>query len=75
MSGAASLQKDRNFIAVIGDEVSLAIYLIIVYQTLVNFTFNQDSVTGLLLAGIGNVNQQQKRNFLVVDASMYSLAE
>ncbi|KAI9477925.1 MAG: F subunit of V-type ATPase [Benjaminiella poitrasii] len=48
MSGAtAALQKDRNFIAVIGDE---------------------DSVTGLLLAGIGNVNQQQKRNFLVVDA-------
>ncbi|KAL9555389.1 H(+)-transporting V1 sector ATPase subunit F [Mucor bainieri] len=47
MSGTAALQKDRNFIAVIGDE---------------------DSVTGLLLAGIGNVNQQQKRNFLVVDA-------
>ncbi|KAI8966962.1 F subunit of V-type ATPase [Mycotypha africana] len=47
MSGGASLQKDRNFIAVIGDE---------------------DSVTGLLLAGIGHVNQQQKRNFLVVDA-------
>ncbi|CAO3686292.1 hypothetical protein G6F70_000973 [Rhizopus microsporus] len=45
--GGAALQKDRNFIAVIGDE---------------------DSVTGLLLAGIGNVNQQQKRNFLVVDA-------
>ncbi|EIE78481.1 hypothetical protein G6F46_005853 [Rhizopus delemar] len=45
--GVAALQKDRNFIAVIGDE---------------------DSVTGLLLAGIGNVNQQQKRNFLVVDA-------
>ncbi|CEG73241.1 Putative V-type proton ATPase subunit F [Rhizopus microsporus] len=48
--GGAALQKDRNFIAVIGDE---------------------DSVTGLLLAGIGNVNQQQKRNFLVVDASKY----
>ncbi|KAG0169128.1 H(+)-transporting V1 sector ATPase subunit F [Apophysomyces sp. BC1034] len=47
MSGGATLQKDRNFIAVIGDE---------------------DSVTGLLLAGIGHVNQQQKRNFLVVDA-------
>ncbi|KAI8087104.1 F subunit of V-type ATPase [Thamnidium elegans] len=47
MSGAAALQKERNYIAVIGDE---------------------DSVTGLLLAGIGHVNQQQKRNFLVVDA-------
>ncbi|CAO3672987.1 unnamed protein product [Umbelopsis ramanniana] len=48
MSGGTSLQKDRNLIAVIGDE---------------------DSVTGLLLAGIGHTNQQQKKNFLVVDAS------
>ncbi|CAO3672983.1 unnamed protein product [Umbelopsis ramanniana] len=47
MSGGTSLQKDRNLIAVIGDE---------------------DSVTGLLLAGIGHTNQQQKKNFLVVDA-------
>ncbi|EXX69261.1 Vma7p [Rhizophagus irregularis DAOM 197198w] len=38
--------KDRNFIAVIGDE---------------------DSVTGLLLAGIGHVNGP-KKNFLVVDS-------
>ncbi|CAI2163232.1 10069_t:CDS:2 [Funneliformis geosporum] len=37
--------KDRNFIAIIGDE---------------------DSVTGLLLAGIGHVNGP-KKNFLVVD--------
>ncbi|KAG2218587.1 hypothetical protein INT45_013641, partial [Circinella minor] len=47
MSSGTSANKDRNFLAVIGDE---------------------DSVTGLLLAGIGHVNQQQKRNFLVVDA-------
>ncbi|KAJ2920215.1 hypothetical protein MD484_g80, partial [Candolleomyces efflorescens] len=39
--------KDRNLIAVIGDE---------------------DSITGLLLAGIGHVNEQQKKNFLVVDS-------
>ncbi|CAG8509174.1 5263_t:CDS:2 [Paraglomus brasilianum] len=39
--------KDRNFVAVIGDE---------------------DSVTGLLLAGVGHINTQQKPNFLVVDA-------
>ncbi|KAI9280483.1 F subunit of V-type ATPase [Sporodiniella umbellata] len=45
--GIAALQKDRNFIAVIGDE---------------------DSVTGLLLAGIGNINQQQKKNYMIVDA-------
>ncbi|CAO3609477.1 F subunit of V-type ATPase [Cunninghamella echinulata] len=47
MSSEKNAQKDRNFLAVIGDE---------------------DTVTGLLLAGIGHVNQQQKRNFLVVDA-------
>ena len=29
----------------------------------------QDSVTGLLLAGIGNVDAQQKKNFLIVDGS------
>ncbi|KAF7978923.1 hypothetical protein HWV62_44460 [Athelia sp. TMB] len=39
--------KDRNLLAVIGDE---------------------DSITGLLLAGIGHVNEHQKKNFLVVDA-------
>jgi len=38
--------KDRNLIAVIGDE---------------------DSITGLLLAGIGHINQQSKKNFLIVD--------
>lgn len=31
----------------------------------------QDSVTGLLLAGIGNVDQQQKKNFLIVDGSEF----
>ena len=30
---------------------------------------SQDSITGLLLAGIGHVNEQQKKNFLVVDSS------
>ncbi|KJA26047.1 hypothetical protein HYPSUDRAFT_52772 [Hypholoma sublateritium FD-334 SS-4] len=39
--------KDRNLIAVIGDE---------------------DSITGLLLAGIGHVTDHGKKNFLVVDA-------
>jgi len=29
----------------------------------------KDSVTGLLLAGIGHVDNQQKKNFLIVDAS------
>jgi len=39
--------KDRNLIAVIGDE---------------------DSITGLLLAGVGHIDEHQKKNFLVVDA-------
>jgi len=43
----ASSFKDRNLIAVIGDE---------------------DSITGLLLAGIGHINEHQKKNFLVVDS-------
>ncbi|KAI9144628.1 ATPase, V1 complex, subunit F [Paraphysoderma sedebokerense] len=38
--------KDRNLIAVIGDE---------------------DTVTGLLLAGVGHIDVRQKRNFLIVD--------
>ena len=29
----------------------------------------QDSITGLLLAGIGHVNDHQKKNFLIVDSS------
>ncbi|KAL2834463.1 ATPase, V1 complex, subunit F [Aspergillus cavernicola] len=48
MAGAVAY-KDRQFLAVIGDE---------------------DSVTGLLLAGIGHVTDppEAQRNFLVVDA-------
>ncbi|TRM57041.1 ATPase, V1 complex, subunit F [Schizophyllum amplum] len=44
---ASTSFKDRNLIAVIGDE---------------------DSITGLLLAGVGHINDQQKKNFLIVDA-------
>ncbi|KAJ7293225.1 ATPase, V1 complex, subunit F, partial [Mycena rebaudengoi] len=29
---------------------------------------DEDSITGLLLAGIGHINENQKKNFLVVDA-------
>jgi len=56
---AAQPFKDRNFLAVIGDEVC----------PLPKFTDSQDSVTGLLLAGIGHITQDQKKNFLIVDAS------
>ncbi|OJJ46759.1 hypothetical protein ASPZODRAFT_25827 [Penicilliopsis zonata CBS 506.65] len=49
MAAPISSYKDRQFLAVIGDE---------------------DSVTGLLLAGIGHVTDppDSQRNFLVVDA-------
>ncbi|KAH6917547.1 ATPase, V1 complex, subunit F [Coprinopsis sp. MPI-PUGE-AT-0042] len=39
--------KDRNLIAVIGDE---------------------DSITGLLLAGIGHISENGKKNFVIVDS-------
>jgi V-type H+-transporting ATPase subunit F len=35
----------------------------------------QDSVTGLLLAGIGHITQDQKKNFLIVDASTSELIQ
>jgi len=49
MAAPASAYKDRQFLAVIGDE---------------------DSVTGLLLAGIGHVTSppDSQKNFLVVDS-------
>jgi len=49
MAAPASAYKDRQFLAVIGDE---------------------DSVTGLLLAGIGHVTAppDSQKNFLVVDS-------
>jgi hypothetical protein len=31
----------------------------------------QDTVTGFLLAGVGNVDARRKPNFLIVDSSMY----
>ncbi|GHJ88208.1 hypothetical protein NliqN6_4610 [Naganishia liquefaciens] len=37
-------------------------------RTLIAVIGDEDSITGLLLAGIGHVNQQQKKNFLTVDA-------
>lgn len=40
-------------------------------RTLIAVIGDEDSTTGLLLAGIGHINQQQKKNFLIVDASMF----
>ncbi len=55
--------QNRNLLAVIGDEVCL------LSQPPYVCSITQDSVTGLLLAGIGNVGQNQTKNFLVVDSS------
>ncbi|EJU04458.1 vacuolar ATP synthase [Dacryopinax primogenitus] len=35
---------------------------------------DEDSITGLLLAGIGHVNSNQKKNFLVVDNKTQTFA-
>ncbi|TVY29476.1 V-type proton ATPase subunit F [Lachnellula hyalina] len=55
MAAPASAYKDRQFLAVIGDE---------------------DSVTGLLLAGIGHVTSppDSQKNFLVVDSKTENAA-
>ncbi|KAJ3537461.1 hypothetical protein NMY22_g5585 [Coprinellus aureogranulatus] len=37
-------------------------------RSLIAVIGDEDSITGLLLAGIGHVNEQQKKNFLVVDS-------
>jgi len=37
-------------------------------------TLVQDSITGLLLAGVGHINEHQKKNFLVVDPSALASA-
>ncbi|KAH8080887.1 ATPase, V1 complex, subunit F [Filobasidium floriforme] len=36
-------------------------------RTLIAVIGDEDSITGLLLAGIGHVDNQQKKNFLIVD--------
>lgn len=64
---SAQTAKDRTLIAVIGDEVSLPPQR---FPRSADTCFvGKDSITGLLLAGIGHVNQQSKKNFLTVEAS------
>ena len=61
--------KDRNLLAVIGDEV----HVNSLSRNDINLRSFQDSITGLLLAGVGHINENQKKNFLVVDSSMHLL--
>ncbi|KAF8489578.1 vacuolar ATP synthase [Gautieria morchelliformis] len=37
-------------------------------RSLIAVIGDEDSITGLLLAGIGHINEQQRKNFLVVDS-------
>jgi len=37
-------------------------------RTLLAIIGDEDTVTGVLLAGVGHVNEHQKKNFLVVDS-------
>lgn len=63
----ATAFKDRNLLAVIGDEVRA---FSTVCSTATERLYAQDTITGLLLAGIGNV-ERGKKNFLVVDSSTF----
>lgn len=38
-------------------------------RTLLAVIGDEDSVTGILLAGVGHIDSKQKPNFLVVDSS------
>ena len=58
--------KERNLLAVIGDEVRKMWLICSIYFT--DSYFVKDTITGLLLAGIGHV-ERGKKNFLVVDTS------
>ena len=53
--------RDRHLIAVIGDQVHND------YHS--SSIPSQDTVTGMLLAGIGATDIRQRRNYLVVDSS------
>ncbi|KAL7751863.1 H(+)-transporting V1 sector ATPase subunit F [Sorochytrium milnesiophthora] len=59
--------KDRSLIAVIGDEVRVTVKCAAVKEAIVDTLGWQDTVTGLLLAGVGHIDAKQKKNFLVVD--------
>ncbi|KAN0100850.1 ATPase, V1 complex, subunit F [Tylopilus felleus] len=37
-------------------------------RTLIAVIGDEDSITGLLLAGVGHINEHQKKNFLIVDS-------
>ena len=44
-----------------------------VERNLVSVIGDEDTVTGMLLGGIGHIDSKQKPNFLIVDASKWSI--
>ena len=61
--------KDRNLLAVIGDEVCHHLNSLLFFA---DIPVSQDTITGLLLAGIGQVTQDQRKNFFIVEPSTQS---
>ncbi|KAJ5273230.1 hypothetical protein N7478_008355 [Penicillium angulare] len=72
MAASAASYKDRQLLAVIGDEeyASPSKAYLYMYLNFANPVRSYSSVTGLLLAGIGHVTDppDAQRNFLVVDS-------
>jgi V-type H+-transporting ATPase subunit F len=69
MAAPASSYKDRQFLAVIGDEVCIPPTAALAPRK-PNVLPLKDTVTGMLLAGIGHVTPapNSSKNFLIVDA-------
>lgn len=59
--------SDRTLIALIADEVRCVRLTLTSERLLTSACCQQDSTTGLLLAGIGNVDEKGEKNFLIVD--------
>lgn len=74
MAAQAGGDDRGSLLAVIGDEVSLAWHSVtvsVIYRFHQRWELGclQDTVTGFLLAGVGNVDLRRKSNFLVVTES------
>ena len=52
-------------------KILTVVYLYLYDDVLMNQPFSQDTCTGFLLGGIGELNKKREPNFLVVDKSKY----
>ena len=73
MAGQPGADDRGSLLAVIGDEVGALCTCLAAGRHSVYLPWNtylsQDTVTGFLLAGVGNVDLRRKSNFLVVTES------